>query len=126
MTLASGEAIDCRALVNAAGPFSAEVNRMAGADTDLRIQTRPLRQEVHVIDAPDRFALDTGGTVVNDSDLGTYFRPQPGGTLHPRWRGARLRPAAVGRRPARRSTTGSPSTRGKRRCCGSRAGSPAR
>jgi sarcosine oxidase subunit beta len=81
VTLASGEMIDCRALVNAAGPFSAEINRMAGADRDLRIQTRPLRQEVHVIDAPGRFALGDGGTVVNDSDLGTYFRPQPGGTL---------------------------------------------
>lgn len=81
VTLASGERIECRALVNAAGPFSAEVNRMAGADTDLRIHTRPLRQEVHVIDAPDRFGLGTGGTVVNDSDLGTYFRPHPGGTL---------------------------------------------
>jgi sarcosine oxidase, subunit beta len=81
VTLASGEQIDCTALVNAAGPFSSEINRMAGADTDLRIHTRPLRQEVHVIDAPAGFALDDGGTVVNDSDLGTYFRPQPGGTL---------------------------------------------
>jgi sarcosine oxidase subunit beta len=81
VTLASGEQIDCRALVNAAGPFSAEINHMAGADTDLRIHTRPLRQEVHVIDAPSDFALDNGGVVVNDSDLGTYFRPQPGGTL---------------------------------------------
>jgi sarcosine oxidase subunit beta len=81
VTLASGEPIDCRALVNAAGPFSAEINRMARADVDFRINTRPLRQEVHVIDAPRNFALGSGGMVVNDSDLGTYFRPQPGGTL---------------------------------------------
>ncbi len=81
VTLASGEQIDTAAVVNAAGPFSAEVNRMAGPGLGLRITTRPLRQEVHVVGAPAGFGFRSGGAVVNDSDLGTYFRPHPGGTL---------------------------------------------
>jgi sarcosine oxidase subunit beta len=81
VTLATGEHVDAQAVVNAAGPFSAELNRMAGVDGDMRIGTRPLRQEVHVLEAPRDFALGAGATIVNDADLGTYFRPQPGGTI---------------------------------------------
>ena len=55
---------------------------MAGvADEFVTISTRPLRQEVHVVPAPEDFRLGSGGTVVNDGDLGTYFRPHPGDTI---------------------------------------------
>lgn len=80
--LAGGETISAPVVVNAAGPFSSRLNEMAGVIEEFAtISTRPLRQEVHVIPAPDDFRLGARGTVVNDSDLGTYFRPQPGDTI---------------------------------------------
>jgi len=54
---------------------------MAGVADEMHVRTRPLRQEVHVLDAPDGFTVDTDGMCVTDADLGTYFRPHPGGTL---------------------------------------------
>ena len=45
------------------------------------VQTRPLRQEVDVVPCPVDFRLEAGGMMVADTDLGTYFRPHPGGTL---------------------------------------------
>ena len=80
--LADGDTISSGVVVNAAGPFSARLNRMAGViDEFATISTRPLRQEVHVVPAPGDFRLGHGGTVVNDADLGTYFRPHPGDTI---------------------------------------------
>lgn len=80
--LAGGETISAPVVVNAAGPFSARLNEMAGViDEFAVITTRALRQEVHVVPAPEDFRLGHGGTVVNDGDLGTYFRPHPGDTI---------------------------------------------
>jgi sarcosine oxidase subunit beta len=79
--LDDGSAIAAPVVVNAAGPHSAEVNRLAGVLDDFAVDTRALRQEVHVVPAPAGFALGEGGTVVTDPDLGAYLRPQPGGTL---------------------------------------------
>jgi sarcosine oxidase subunit beta len=36
---------------------------------------------VHVVESPADFQLETGAPGVNDSDLGIYFRPQPGGSI---------------------------------------------
>jgi sarcosine oxidase subunit beta len=80
--LADGQTISAPVVVNAAGPFSSRLNEMAGViDEFTTISTRPLRQEVHVVPAPGNFRLGAGGTVVNDGDLGTYFRPHPGDTV---------------------------------------------
>ena len=80
--LAGGQSISADVVVNAAGPFSARLNEMAGVIGEFTtISTRPLRQEVHVVPAPGDFRLGNGGTVVNDADLGTYFRPHPGETI---------------------------------------------
>jgi sarcosine oxidase subunit beta len=79
--LEDGTAIDTPILVNAAGPHSSVINEMAGALEDMRITTRALRQEVHVVRAPETFELGGGATLVIDLDLGTYFRPQQGGTV---------------------------------------------
>ena len=81
MRFASGDVLAAPVVINAAGPYSPVINEMAGVLEDFRIKTKPLRQEVHAVDAPPRFGLDDGGTVVADADLGTYFRPQPGGSL---------------------------------------------
>jgi glycine/D-amino acid oxidase-like deaminating enzyme len=76
-TAADGE-IACDVVVNAAGPHSGIVNRMAGVS--LPLETRPLRREVHVLanpihDQPGGKALP----VVADLDGGVYFRPEAGG-----------------------------------------------
>lgn len=81
VTLAGGERIGAEVVVNAAGPHSSVVNRMAGVTDDMTITTRPLRQEVFTAPAPAGVRLDDGGPFVADLDLGQYFRPQPGGTV---------------------------------------------
>ncbi|MCU1393718.1 MAG: oxidoreductase [Ilumatobacteraceae bacterium] len=79
--LADGSTIASRIVVNAAGPWSGHLNRIAGVDRDFAMATRTLRQEVHVVPTPAGFGVDGGGTAVGDFDLGTYFRPHPGGTI---------------------------------------------
>jgi sarcosine oxidase subunit beta len=78
--LAGGGSIVSPIVVNAAGPGSRRVNEMAGVLDGMRISHRPLRQEVHVTEAPAGFGLESG-TIVTDLDLGTYFRPHLAGTM---------------------------------------------
>lgn len=77
---ASGDVLPAAYVVNAAGPHSAVVNRLAGLPAS-GIQTRALRQEVHVVRAPSPFDVEGGGVAIGDADLGTYMRPHLGGTL---------------------------------------------
>jgi sarcosine oxidase subunit beta len=77
---ASGDVISAPIVVNAAGPHSGYVNDLAGVRGEFAISTRPLRQEVHHVAPPAGQPL-TGLTHVGDCDLGTYFRPEPGGGL---------------------------------------------
>ena len=67
------------AVVNAAGPYSGQVNAMLDVTADFNISTRPLRQEVHRVVGPaePRGAIP----VVNDGDLGTYFRRDASGGI---------------------------------------------
>jgi glycine/D-amino acid oxidase-like deaminating enzyme len=81
VTLASGEEIDASVVINAGGPESGALNRLAGVAAEMRIHHRPLRQEVIVAGAPEGFTVEGGGTVVSDTNFGTYFRPHLGGTL---------------------------------------------
>jgi glycine/D-amino acid oxidase-like deaminating enzyme len=70
--------IECDVVVNAAGPHSGMLNRLAGAS--LPLETRPLRREVHVL--PNPLYGQPGGVslpVVGDLDGGVYFRPEAGG-----------------------------------------------
>jgi sarcosine oxidase, subunit beta len=80
LTLADGRRLDAHILVNAAGPHSAVVNRLAGVLAEFTVNTRPMRQEVHSVGGPPELAGALGPTV-GDSDLGTYFRFAPGGSL---------------------------------------------
>ena len=50
--LRSGSVIQSPVVVNAAGPYSGQVNALAGVTGEFRIRTRPLRQEVHSVPAP--------------------------------------------------------------------------
>ena len=76
--LASGEEIHAPVVINVAGPGSAAINRMAGVTDEMTIQTRPLRQEVVHVPAPEGFDFENLGTIVSDSDIACYCRPEKG------------------------------------------------
>jgi len=78
LTLEDGATLDADVIVNAAGPHSTVVNRMAGVS--LPIEIRPLRREVHAVENP-AFTEKDGSPVpvVGDLDSGVYFRPESGG-----------------------------------------------
>lgn len=78
--LSTGEELNSTIVVNAAGPWSSELTRMAGAHSDMRIKTKPMRQTIASCRAPEDFAVGSGGVVIADMDLGAYGRPQPGGS----------------------------------------------
>ncbi|NDW45073.1 FAD-binding oxidoreductase [Ruegeria sp. PrR005] len=76
--LASGEEIHAPVVINVAGPGSSIINHMAGVTGDMTIQTRPLRQEVVHVPAPEGFDFERQGTIVSDSDIACYCRPEHG------------------------------------------------
>ena len=76
--LAGGEEIHAPVVINVAGPGSAIINEMAGVTGDMTIQTRPLRQEVVHVPAPEGFDFEANGMIVSDSDIGCYCRPEQG------------------------------------------------
>ncbi len=80
--LADGRRIEAAVVVNAAGPWSSALNRMAGIGAEFTIGVRPLRQEVHQVRAPRGYAgEDDLGPSVADTDLGVYVRTGMHGTL---------------------------------------------
>ena len=81
--LAGGDTIDCAVVVNAAGPWSGGLNRLAGVGAEFTIGVRPLRQEVHEVPAPAGYGGEDGSLApaVADLDLGVYLRPGVHGTL---------------------------------------------
>ncbi|MEL6233921.1 MAG: FAD-dependent oxidoreductase [Pseudomonadota bacterium] len=76
--LASGAEIHAPVVVNVAGPGSAAVNALAGVTEEMTIATRPLRQEVVHVPAPEGFDFEAHGTIVSDSDIACYCRPERG------------------------------------------------
>lgn len=81
LTLADGRRIDCPVIVNAAGPHSALLNRMAGVEEGMRVRSRPIRQELHQVPAPPGVDFIADGLHVVDGDLGINFRPEPGNSI---------------------------------------------
>ncbi len=79
--LSEGTEIASDIVVNVAGPHSAAINRLAGADEDMTVSTRPLRQEVVHLPAPPGFDFERIGMVVSDSDIGCYIRPETGNNI---------------------------------------------
>lgn len=80
--LADGGEITADVVVNAAGPWSGRLNRLAGVGGDFTVGVRPLRQEVHHVQAPRGYGANgTPGPVVADIDLGTYMRGDGTGGL---------------------------------------------
>ena len=81
VTLKSGEEIDAPVVVNAAGPHSFVVNRMAGIEDKMKIKTRALRKEVHFVPSPEGFDYEKRGFVTSDGDVGGYHRPEVGNVI---------------------------------------------
>ncbi len=76
--LADGEELHARVVINVAGPGSSMVNAMAGVLEDMTIKTRPLRQEVVHVPAPEGFDFEGTAPVVSDGDIAVYIRPEHG------------------------------------------------
>lgn len=81
VALDDGTRIAAPVVVNVAGPHSAAVNRMAGADADMNISTRPIRQEVAHLPAPPGVDFERDGMVVFDADIGCAIRPDTGNAI---------------------------------------------
>ncbi|EOD23524.1 hypothetical protein EMIHUDRAFT_239508 [Emiliania huxleyi CCMP1516] len=84
--LADGTVISAGVVVNAAGPHSSAINALAfpdPAENDMRIATRPMRQEVSYVPSPPEIDWSDGGAgmVVTDPDTGVYWRPEVGGKI---------------------------------------------
>jgi len=78
VTLRDGTRLEAPVVVNAAGPHSFLINRLAGVEEELKVRTRPLRHEVHHVPAPPGVAFERDGFHTNDADNGIYFRPDAG------------------------------------------------
>ncbi len=76
--LADGEVIEAPVVINVAGPGSSHINGLAGVLDDMTITTRPLRQEVAHVPAPEGFDFEHDGMIVSDSDIACYIRPEHG------------------------------------------------
>ena len=78
VTLTDGQQLDAPVVVNAAGPHSFVINRMAGIEDQMKIKTRALRHEVHFVPSPPEFSYAQKGTMVSDGDVCGYHRPEAG------------------------------------------------
>lgn len=80
--LADGTRISCDIVVNAAGPWSGALNRLAGVGGDFTIGVRAMRQEVAHVPAPGGYHRDgKPGPAIADMDLGIYMRGEVGDAL---------------------------------------------
>ena len=79
--LAGGEEIHAPIVINVAGPGSSIINNMAGVTEDMTIKTKPLRQEVVHVPSPAGFDFEANGTIVSDSDIACYCRPEHGNNI---------------------------------------------
>ncbi len=74
LQLADGTTLEAPIVVNVTGPWSSQLNALAGVLGDFTTSTTPLEQEIVHLPAPPDFAGELG-FCVTDADLGTYFRP---------------------------------------------------
>jgi sarcosine oxidase, subunit beta len=82
VALSDGQRLRAPIVVNAAGPWSPQINRLAGVGTDFRVTQRALRQEVHRVQQPESLRkLGEELPVIVDLDLGVYLRADSGGGL---------------------------------------------
>jgi sarcosine oxidase subunit beta len=68
-------------VVNASGPHSFKINRMAGVEEGMRIKTRALKREVCHVPSPTGLDFNSLGTMFSDGDTGSYARPEVGNNV---------------------------------------------
>jgi sarcosine oxidase subunit beta len=73
---AGREFLEFDVVVNVAGPWSGQINELAGVGGDFTLSVKPMRQEVHQISTPKNLL---SGPIVGDLDLGIYARSGGGG-----------------------------------------------
>lgn len=78
VTLKDGTKINAPIVVNAAGPHSFLVNRMANVEKGMNIKTKALRHEVHHVPSPEGYDYYNEGYHTSDGDIGCYYRPEVG------------------------------------------------
>ncbi|MGD2038535.1 MAG: FAD-dependent oxidoreductase [Desulfobacterales bacterium] len=76
--LSDGSEIEAPVVVNVAGPHSFLINRMAGVEESMKIKTRPMKQEVAHVPAPEGMNWERDGYMLSDGDIGCYSRPEVG------------------------------------------------
>ena len=81
VTLDDGQVLNAGIVINAAGPHSFAINRLAGVDKEMSIKTRALRREVHHLPSPQDFDFENNGIMVSDTDIGIYLRPEIGNKI---------------------------------------------
>ena len=79
--LGDGDPIHAPVVVNVAGPHSNVINKMAGVYDTMKIKTRAMRHEVHIVPSPAGFDYESEGHVTADHDTGVYFRPEVGNNI---------------------------------------------
>ncbi len=77
--LSDGTTLAAPVVVNAAGPHSSKLNRIAGVDEEMKIRIRPQKREVCHVPAPVDSQFELLGTIISDCDTGGYVRPEVGG-----------------------------------------------
>ncbi len=81
VTLADGRSLRAPVVVNAAGPHSFVINRLAGVEDEMKLTTRPLKHEVCHLPAPLGVDYDHLGAIISDGGVGCYSRPDAGNHL---------------------------------------------
>jgi sarcosine oxidase subunit beta len=81
VVLEDGTRIEAPVVINVAGPHSSQINALVGADKDMNISTRALRQEVAHVPAPEGVDYLSTGCVISDSDAAVYSRPEVGNNI---------------------------------------------
>ncbi len=81
VVLDDGTRIAAPLVINVAGPHSSQINALAGAQEDMNISTRALRQEVAHLPAPDNLDYASVASIISDSDIAVYTRPEMGSNI---------------------------------------------
>ena len=81
ITLKDGTSHHAPVVVNASGPHSFIINRMAGVEQSMNIKTRALRHEVAFVPSPVGLDFEKNGMHISDGDSGVYIRPEVGNAI---------------------------------------------
>jgi sarcosine oxidase subunit beta len=81
ISLTDGTRYDAPVVINASGPHSFIINKLAGVYDDCNIKTRALRHEVAFVSSPENFDFEHEGHHTSDSDNACYMRPEVGNAI---------------------------------------------